>query len=133
VEKKENHLTLEQLQAECDQISQVLENWTFVQIERKTVFLRTDGIPMLYMCARTKGYYLHIEGMLKAGQVRWYVKLTSSARNKHGHKDEIIGWDNLYHERPHVHFDEDRRREYRAHPIPWDEIRETLSRLEVEP
>ena len=26
----------------------------------------------------------------------------------------IIGWDNLYHERPHLHFDEDRRREYRT-------------------
>ena len=25
-------------------------------------------------------------------------------QNKHGHKNEIIGWDNLYEDRPHIHF-----------------------------
>ena len=60
-----------------------------------------------------------------------YAKLTESARNKHGHKEEIIGWDNLYHERPHLHFDEGQRREYRTHPLTWSEIRETIARLEA--
>jgi hypothetical protein len=86
---------------------------------------------MLYIRAKTPRYYLHVEGMPKTGQVQWYAKLTESVRNKHGHKEEIIGWDNLYHERPHLHFDEDRRREYRAQPLTWSEIRDTLARLEA--
>ena len=48
-----------------------------------------------------------------------------------GIREEIIGWDNLYHERPHLHFDEDRRREYRTHLLTWSEIRETIARLEA--
>jgi hypothetical protein len=61
--------------------------------------------------------------MEKAGEVQWYTKLTQSVCNKRGHKEEIIGWDNLYHERPHLHFDEDRRREYRTQLLTWSEIR----------
>ncbi len=123
-------MTLEQVQQACDQIAQELESWGDVQIERKLVFVRTDGLPMLYIRARTPHHYLHVEGMLRAEQVQWYARLTQNARNKHGHKEEIIGWDNLYHELPHLHFDEDRRREYRAYPLTWREIRDTLARLE---
>jgi hypothetical protein len=90
-----------------------------------------NAYPMLYIRAKTQRYYLHIEGMMKTGHVRWYAKLTQSIRNKHAHKDEIIGWDNLYHERPHVHFDEDQRREYHTQPLTWNDIRETLARLEA--
>jgi len=125
------YVTLARLHHACDQIVHELESWPGVQVERQQVFLRTDGIPMLYIRARTQRYYLHVEGMPKAAQVHWYAKLTESARNKHGHKDEIIGWDNLYHERPHLHFDEDRRRAYRTQPLTWSEIRETLARLEA--
>ena len=124
-------MTLARLHHTCDQIVDELESWPGVQVERQQVFLRTDGIPMLYIRAKTRRYYLHIEGMPKTGQVQWYAKLTQSVRNKHGHKEEIIGWDNLYHERPHLHFDEDRRREYRTQPLTWSEIRETLARLEA--
>jgi len=124
-------VTLARLRYACDQIVHELESWPGVQVERQQVFLRTDGIPMLYIRAKTPRYYLHVEGMPKTGQVQWYAKLTESAHNKHGHKEEIIGWDNLYHERPHLHFDEDRRREYRTQPLTWSEIRDTLARLEA--
>jgi hypothetical protein len=122
---------LEIVKQACDQIRQELESWSGVYIERQQIFMRTDGIPMLYIRAKTQHYYLHIEGMMKMGHVRWYAKLTQSIRNKHAHKDEIIGWDNLYHERPHVHFDEDQRREYHTQPLTWNDIRETLARLEA--
>ena len=102
-----------------------------MHVERQQVFVRTDGIPMLYIRAKTQRYYRHVEGMMKAGEVHWYAKLTPGVRNKHGHQEEIIGWDNLYHERPHLHFDEDRRREYRTQPLTWGEIRETLAHLEA--
>ncbi len=124
-------MTLERLQHAADQIVHELESWPGVQIDRQQVFMRTDGLPMLYIRAKTQRYYLHVEGMLKTELVHWYAKLTQSARNKHGHKEEIIGWDNLYHERPHLHFDEDRHREYRTQPLSWDEIRDTLARLEA--
>jgi len=124
-------VTLERLRHACDQIVHELESWPGVQVERQQVFLRTDGIPMLYICAKTQRYYLHVEGMPKTGQVQWYARLTQSARNKHGHKEEIMGWDNLYHERPHLHFDEDQRREYRTQLLTWSEIRETIARLEA--
>jgi len=124
-------VTLERLQHAADQIVHELESWPGVQIDRQQVFMRTDGLPMLYIRAKTQRYYLHVEGMRKTELVHWYAKLTQSARNKHGHKEEIIGWDNLYHERPHLHFDEDRHREYRTQPLSWDEIRDTLARLEA--
>ena len=84
-------MTLEALQHACDQITHELKGWPGVHIERQQVFVRTDGIPILYIRAQTQRYYLHVEGMLKAGLVQWYAKLTQSARNKHGHKEEIIG------------------------------------------
>jgi hypothetical protein len=124
-------VALERVHQACDQIVYELESWPGVQVERQQAFMRTDGIPMLYIRAKTQRYYLHVEGLLKTGQIQWYAKLTQSARNKHGHKEEIIGWDNLYHERPHLHFDEDRRREYRTQLFTWGEIRETLARLEA--
>jgi hypothetical protein len=124
-------VTLARVQHTCDQITHELESWPGVYVERQQVFVRTDGIRMLYIRAKTQRYYLHVEGMMKAGDVHWYAKLTPSARNKHGHQEEIIGWDNLYHERPHLHFDEDRRREYRTQPLTWGEIRETLAHLEA--
>jgi hypothetical protein len=119
------------MQHACDQIVHELASWPGVQVERRQVFMRTDGLPMLYIRARTQRYYLHVEAMEKAGDVQWYAKLTQSARNKHGHQEEIIGWDNLYHERPHLHFDEDCRREDRTQLLTWSEIRETLARMEA--
>lgn len=124
-------MNLTDVQQACEHIVHELAAWPGVHVERQQVFFRTDGIPMLYIRAKTQHYYLHIEGMPTRGQMQWYAKLTRSARNKHGHKEEIIGWDNLYHEQPHVHFDEDQRREYRAQPLTWDEIRQTLARLEA--
>jgi hypothetical protein len=94
--------------------------------------MRTDGLPMLYLKARTQAHYLHIEGMVVENELRCYCKLTKSERNKHSYKDETIGWDNLYNHRPHVHFDEDARREYRQGRIEWDEIRSAIEGLEAE-
>ena len=86
---------------------------------------------MLHIHAKTQGYYLHVEGMLKTAQVHWFAKLSQSARNTHGHKEDIMSWDNRYHERSHLHFDEDRRREGRTQLLTWSEIRETLARMEA--
>ncbi len=42
----------------------------------------------------------------------------------------MIGWDNLYNEQPHIHYDDDERREYREERISWEEIRTTIERVE---
>ena len=76
---------------------------------------------------RTRVRYEH---KVSSYELRFYYKLTKSERTKHAHKDELIGWDNLYNERPHVHYDEDERREYREEKISWEEIRATIERLE---
>lgn len=101
-----------------------------LSVEHKRAFIRTDGIPMLYVKAKTRKHYLHIEGMIVGDELRFYCKLTKSERNKHAHKNELIGWDNLYNEQPHIHYDEDERREYQEERISWEEIRATIERLE---
>jgi len=123
--------TLKRLEEELQEIERVLNRWGFASIEYRRVFLRTDGLPMLYLKARTEAHYLHIEGMVVENELRFYCKLTKSRRNKHSHKDEIIGWDNLYNDRPHVHFNEDARREYRQERIEWDEIRSAIEGMEA--
>lgn len=55
-------MTLEALQHACDQITHELKGWPGVHIERQQVFVRTDGISMLYIRAQTQRYYLHVEG-----------------------------------------------------------------------
>ena len=60
-------MTLARLHHACDQIVHELESWPGVQVERQQVFLRTDGIPMLYIRAKTQRYYLHVEGDAENG------------------------------------------------------------------
>ena len=74
-------------------------------------------------------YYVHIEGIIKGEELKCYTKLTKNDKNKHSHKDEIIGWDNLYEDRPHIHFNEDEKREYREEEICWDEIKEKVMEI----
>lgn len=113
-----------------DEISRTIMLWGFVQIERAMTFTRADGKPMLYLKAKTRKHYLHVEGLMVNGELRFYCKLTQSTRNKHSHKDEIIGWDNLYNAQPHIHYDNGKRREYRMEPITWQEIKQTIGKLE---
>lgn len=117
------------IEEELIEIVTMLRDWQLI-VERKKAFIRTDGVPMLYVRAKTRKHYLHVEGMIIGNELRFYCKLTKSERNKHAHKDELIGWDNLYNEWPHVHYDEDERREYREEKISWEEIRATIERLE---
>ncbi len=124
-------MTLESVHQASDQIAHELASWPGVQVERQQVFMRTDGIPMRYIRAKTPRYYLHVEAMMNTADVQWDAKLIQSARSKHGHKEKIIGWENLYHERPHAHLDADQRREYRTQPLTWSEIRDPLARLEA--
>ena len=119
---------MERIQEELSEIVTMLRDWQ-LSVERKKAFVRTDGVPMLYVRAKMRKHYLHIEGMIVGDELRFYCKLTKSERNKHAHKDELIGWDNLYNERPHIHYDEDERREYREEKISWEEIRATIERL----
>ncbi len=84
---------------------------------------------MLYVKAKSNKYYVHVEGIIKERELKCYIKLTEDAKNKHSHKNEIIGWDNLYEDRPHIHFDGDEKREYRAEEISWDEIKETIIKI----
>lgn len=117
------------IEEELIEIVTMLRDWQLI-VELKKAFIRTDGVPVLYVRAKTRKHYLHVEGMIIGNEPRFYCKLTKSERNKHAHKDELIGWDNLYNEWPHVHYDEDERREYREEKISWEEIRATIERLE---
>ena len=107
----------------------MLRKWDIFRIEYKRAFIRGDGLPMLYVKAKSDKYYVHIEGIIKEQELKCYIKLTEDNKNKHSHKDEIIGWDNLYEDRPHIHFDEDEKREYREEEISWDEIKETIIKI----
>ena len=122
---------MKRLEEELQKIEDVLEEWHFVRIERKMTFIRTDGLPMLYLRARTKSHYLHIEGIVREDKFGFYCKLTKSNRNKHSHRDEIIGWDNLYNDKPHIHFDEDKERDYRDEEIIWEEIENMIREMEA--
>ena len=119
------------LRQQMNRIEVILRQWAHATVERKMVFVGTDGVPRLYMKARTRFHCLHVEGMISSGEFRFYAKLTKSGRNKHAHRDEIIGWDNLYHDRPHIHYNEDERREYRTEAISWAEIETTIRELEA--
>lgn len=120
---------MERIEEALGEIVTMLRDWQ-LSVERKKAFVRTDGVPMLYVRAKTREHYLHVEGMIINDELRFYCKLTKSERNKHAHKDELIGWDNLYNERPHIHYDEDDRREYQEERISWEEIRATIEKLE---
>lgn len=121
----------QKIEDELKNIIKILEEWKVIsKIEYSKSFMRSDGIPMLYIKAKTNKYYIHIEGIIKDKELKCYIKLTKSNKNKHGHKDEIIGWDNLYEETPHIHFNEDTRREYRKEKITWDEIMKKIEEQE---
>lgn len=117
------------IERELNNIVQMLRKWDISKIEYKRAFIRGDGLPMLYVKAKSDKYYAHIEGIIKEQELKYYIKLTENDKNKHSHKDEIIGWDNLYENRPHIHFDEDEKREYREEEISWDEIKEKIMEI----
>ena len=120
---------MEMIERELTNIVEVLRKWDIFKIEYKRAFIRGDGLPMLYVKAKSDKYYVHIEGIIKEQELKCYIKLTEDNKNKHSHKDEIIGWDNLYGARPHIHFDGDKEREYREEEISWDEIKETIIKI----
>lgn len=121
---------MEKTKQELEKIVRMLNGWKIMGIEYKKAFVRSDGIPMLYIKAKSKGkgHYIHIEGIVKEGSLRYYAKLTRNDKNKHGHRDEIIGWDNLYNDEPHIHFNEDEKREYRE--ISWEETKRNIEEME---
>ncbi|RZN37488.1 MAG: hypothetical protein EF813_05735 [Methanosarcinales archaeon] len=120
---------MELIEKELKNVVEVLRKWDIFRIEYKRAFIRGDGLPMLYVKAKSDKYYVHIEGIIKEQELKCYIKLTEDNKNKHSHKDEIIGWDNLYEDRPHIHFNEDEKREYREDEISWDEIKETIIKI----
>ena len=117
------------IERELTNIVEMLRKWDIFKIEYKRAFIRGDGLPMLYVKAKSDKYYVHIEGIIKEQELKCYIKLTEDNKNKHSHKDEIIGWDNLYEDRPHIHFNEDEKRAYREEEISWDEIKETIMKI----
>lgn len=95
-------------------------------VQYAETFTRTDGRAMLYVHAVLGEYHLHIEGLIQAAGPGFYIKFTRHPRNKHGHLDEIIGWDSLYNDAPHVHLHEDRiRQEWEL--FSWAEIARWLA------
>ena len=90
------------IERELTNIVEVLRKWDIFKIEYKKVFIRGDGLPMLYVKAKSDKYYVHIEGIIKEQELKCYIKLTEDNKNKHSHKDEIIGWDNLYESSTHT-------------------------------
>ena len=120
---------MERIERELEDILKVLEKWENFKVVYKRAFVRSDGLPMLYVKAKGSEYYVHIEGIIKGEELKCYIKLTKNDKNKHGHKDEIIGWDNLYEDSPHIHFNEDERREYREEEISWGEIKEKIMEI----
>ena len=117
---------MERIERELEDILKVVKEWETFKVVYKRVFIRSDGLSMFYVKAQSDKYYVHIEGIIKGEELKWYTKLTENDKNKHSHKDEIIGWDNLYEDRPHIHFNEDEKREYREEEICWDEIKEKI-------
>ena len=117
---------MKDIERELKNIVGVLRREGIFKVEYKRAFIRGDGLPMLYVKAKCNIYYVHIEGIIKGDDLKCYIKLTENDKNKHGHKNEIIGWDNLYEDRPHIHFNEDETREYREEKIGWDEIKEKI-------
>jgi hypothetical protein len=120
---------LERIERELEDILKVVKEWETFKVVYKRVFIRSDGLQMFYVKAQSDKYYVHIEGIIKGEELKWYTKLTENDKNKHSHKDEIIGWDNLYEDRPHIHFNEDEKREYREEGIYWDEIKEKIMEI----
>ena len=120
---------MKRIERELEDILKVVNEWETFKVEYKRAFIRSDGLPMLYLKARSNKYYVHIEGIIKGEELKCYIKLTENDKNKHGHKDEIIGWDNLYEDRPHIHFNEDERREYMKEELSWDEIKEKIMEI----
>ena len=120
---------MKRIERELGDILKVVKEWETFRVEYKRAFIRSDGLPMFYVKAKSNKYYVHIEGIIKGEELKCYTKLTENDKNKHGHKDEIIGWDNLYEDRPHIHFNEDEKREYREEGICWDEIKEKIMEI----
>lgn len=120
---------MKRIERELEDILKVVKEWETFKVEYKRAFIRSDGLPMLYLKARSNKYYVHIEGIIKGEELKCYIKLTENDKTKHGHKDEIIGWDNLYEDRPHIHFNEDEKREYREEGIYWNEIKEKIMEI----
>jgi hypothetical protein len=120
---------LKRIERELEDILNVVKEWRIFKVEYKRAFIRSDGLPMLYVKAKSNKYYVHIEGIIKGEELKCYVKLTENDKNKHSHKDEIIGWDNLYEDRSHIHFNEDEKREYREKEIRCSEIKEKIREI----
>ena len=64
----------------------MLREWGIFKVEYKRAFIRGDGVPMLYVKAKSSTYYVHIEGIIKEQELKCYMKLTESDKNKHSHK-----------------------------------------------
>jgi hypothetical protein len=121
---------LRRIERELEDILKVVNEWETFKVEYKRAFIRSDGLPMLYVKAQSSDkYYVHIEGIIKGEELKCYTKLTENDKNKHSHKDEKIGWDNLYEDRPHIHFNEDEKREYREEEMCWEEIKEKIMEI----
>ena len=86
---------MKRIERELEDILKVVKEWETFKVEYKRAFIRSDGLPMLYLKARSNKYYVHIEGIIKGEELKCYIKLTENDKTKHGHKDEIIGWDNF--------------------------------------
>ena len=120
---------MKRIERELEDILKVVKEWKIFKVEYKRAFIRSDGLPMLYVKAKSYKYYVHIECIIKGEELKCYTKLTETDKNKHSHKAEIIGWDNLYEDRPHIHFNEDEKREYREEEIRWGEIKEKVMEI----
>ncbi len=61
------------IEEELSEIVTMLGDWQ-LSIEREMAFIRSDGAPMLYVRAKTREHYLHIEGMIVGNELRFYCK-----------------------------------------------------------
>ena len=54
------------IERELKKIVEVLRNWDLFKVEYKRAFIRGDGLPMLYVKAKSDKYYAHIKALSKS-------------------------------------------------------------------
>ena len=61
---------MERIERELEDILKVLEELESFKVVYKRAFIRSEGIPMLYIKAKGSKYYVHIEGIIKGEELK---------------------------------------------------------------